>query len=220
MPTAAKYTVLIKATTGTFEVTALLGATPPQITDGTSIWNLIARPGKTALTQYMGKNPFEMSLPILFNGHHAKEEKNMESRIQQLIWMAGKDDTTGKPFTVMLYGALPFPHGGEWIITALSFGDNVIWNQQGDETPHRVRQDVTITLKQFIQPDKIELLVKNTGLAPKTPGRILVKKGVNLRNLATKYYGDYKLWYLIADANGLTDPKITKKRFIKIPPLN
>ncbi|MES1192674.1 MAG: LysM peptidoglycan-binding domain-containing protein [Steroidobacter sp.] len=52
-----------------------------------------------------------------------------------------------------------------------------------------------------------------------TPSMIIAEQGDTLRTIALRAYGDASLWYLIADANGLTDPDaaITAGTSIKIP---
>lgn len=213
-----QHEVLIKATTGGLAITALLGEGVSKITDGSATWQVIARPRKTGLTQYMGRNPFKMSLSLLFDGYLAGESQ--ETKIRQLTWLALPEDTGKEPRKVYLYGALPFPSGGEWVIDSVTWGDNVIWTRLSNGSDVRLRQNVDITLLQYVPADRIELLVKNTGIAPKTPGRVHVKKGDSLRKLATTYYADFKLWYLIADANHLRDPIIKKDGWITIPPLH
>ena len=48
----------------------------------------------------------------------------------------------------------------------------------------------------------------------------LTVTGGNLFALAAQQYGDFTGWWLIAQANGLTDPQITGRVVVTIPPWN
>jgi Uncharacterized protein containing LysM domain len=207
--------VLVKSTIGAFQVTALLGQTPAQITEGFGGWSVVDRPRRTGMTQWKGKTPFQMTLPLMLDGWI--DAISQESNIRQLIWMS-LPNKNGDPAPINVYGALPFPSGGKWVINALEWGDSVIWST--DAKPVRLRQDVTLTLIQFVAPDQVELLNSNTGLAPVFKGPYTVKAGDNLRSIAMHFYGDYNQWQKIADANGLRDSKIPKsKKTLIIPPI-
>src|SRR5215510_3674112 len=167
-----QYKILIKATSGNFEVTAILGTTPAQVTDGFGGWDTVDRPRRVGMTQWNGRKPFQISLPIIFDGWVADDGgyESQEKNIQQLIWMSlprpkksarGRTQTSfDDPPAVNIYGASPFAGitNNNWVISNLDFGDNVIWMQLsvGGESvqPVRVRQDVTVTLLQYVDPDR------------------------------------------------------------------
>lgn len=222
MPVSAEagikgYEVMIATVTGSLSVIGLLGETPARITDGVGGWEVVERPRRAALTHYKGRSPFQMQINLMFDGW--LNEESQELKLKKLTWM-GLPPKKGKdPDPVRLYGALPFPSGGDWIINDLDYGNNVIWAAvEQDKPPVRLRQDVTVTLLEHISADRVELLRSNIGLKPAHPAVYTVKKGDTLKSLAAKFYGDYKLWHKIAKANNIRDPsKVKVGQVLRIP---
>jgi LysM repeat protein len=229
----SQYEVLIKATSGNFQVTAILGQTPAQVTDGFGGWDVVDRPRRVSMTQWNGRKPFQITLPLIFDGwiNDAGGYESQESSIQQLIWMSlprQKKTTKGRtqtsyddPTTVNIYGAIPFSGitNNNWVISNLDFGDNAIWMMLATEgasvRPVRVRQDVTVTLLQYVDPDRVVVQGANQGLSPRPIGPYIVKSGDTLRKLAVLWYGDVEMAQTIADFNGLRDTKIKKGQTLK-----
>lgn len=68
---------------------------------------------------------------------------------------------------------------------------------------------------------QLQLIKKNILLINQSPNaQIITIGGGNLYELAEKYYGDARLWNLIADANNLTDPQISGITTLLIPQNN
>src|SRR5436190_7451711 len=180
--------VLVARSDGTVSIIALQGANPPKITDGFSGWEIIERPHRVGLTNYKGRNPFSMQINLMLDGY--VNRISQEHDLRKLTWMALPPQGERIPSPVIVMGSLPFPSGGLWVIQNIDYGDNVIWEEiQGVSS--RLRQDLTLTIMQYVRPDLADFTDPGEGLAPKTPTTHIVKKGDTLRRLASYYYGDY-----------------------------
>lgn len=206
-PTVKTGSVLIVTTDNRYQIVAMLGDDAARITDGIGGWVLVPRPRKTAFTQYTGKNPFAMSIPLMFDGY--SEDKSQEPQLRTLTWMALPPNDGGEPRKVRIYGsALPYPSVGEWVINGIEYGDHTIWNSKGTA---RLRQDVTVNLIKYVNPDSLKVLSTVPGLAPTNTGRYTVKKGDTIRSIAAYIYGDSSKGKYIIEANGMRDAsRITK----------
>ncbi|MBI4576610.1 MAG: LysM peptidoglycan-binding domain-containing protein [Planctomycetes bacterium] len=85
-----------------------------------------------------------------------------------------------------------------------------------DGTP--VRATLQVTFKEYTVP--FEELQKNPRHSPDHTKRRIVKEGDTLQWIASKEYGDPGEWRMIADANGIDDPrKLEPGTELLIPPL-
>lgn len=203
--------VLIRTTDSVLELLADMGADPPKIIGGFGGWNTVARRRRTALTQYEGRPPWGMTINLMFDGY--SNDVSQERKLRILTWMTLPPDGGVEPRPVLLYGALPFPSGGQWVINDLAYGDNVIWAED-TQNPHRLRQDVTLTLLQHVQDDRTQF-ASSSLIVPKN---YISKSGDTLKSIALRFYGDASRWREIADANGIRDPQsLLPNSHIRIP---
>lgn len=154
----------------------------------------------------------------MFDGF-AKDE-SQEDKLKILSWLALPATGMGsdEPRPVLLYGALPRPSSGEWVINGLTEGDAVIWNDAGTD---RLRQDVTLTMLKHVTADSLDLVQQQASLAPSTQMPYVIKKGDTFRSIAATYLGDPTKATALARANGINDPNtihkyIGKKIILKI----
>ena len=130
-------------------VTALAGEQAPTVTGGRGGWQIIARPRRTAITDWNGTEPYRMTVSLLFDGYG--DDRSVEADLKFLEEMAvDRRSRTGPP-KVKVTGAIPKP-GREWVIEDLADGSSVLWGENG-----RVRQDVTVTLLEYVASDLVAL---------------------------------------------------------------
>lgn len=207
MPTVKAGSVMLVTTDNRYQIIAMLGDGPVKQTDGIGGWTLVNRPRKTAFTQYVGKNPFAMSIPLMFDGY--AEGISQEASLRTLTWMALPPNDGGEPRKVRLYGsALPYPSVGEWVINGIEYGDKTIWNSAGTA---RLRQDVTVIVIKHVAPDSLRTLTAAPGLAPINRGTYTVKSGDTVRSVAAFIYGDSTKGKYIMEANGWRDAEAIKR---------
>lgn len=132
------------------------------ITGGYGGWELIDRPRRVAVTMWQGRQPYQMTAAIIFDGF--RENDDVEIAIANLERMAlpfGKE-----PPPVHVLGTA-VPHGGDqmkWIIQEIAWGDK-IRNSRG----RRLRQHAVVTLSGFVEVDRIQL--RSAKKARKKAGR-------------------------------------------------
>jgi hypothetical protein len=223
--------IMIASTDGIHQVTVLLDETPIKITEGFGGWEVVTRPRKKGLTEWKGRNPFGATIAILFDGWATGQNdspEDQEPKIRELVWMALPKDqikaVQEEPPVVKITGqALPYPMSTtEWIINNIEFGDKTIWMMLGAEkqegvTAARVRQDVVLTLIEYVNPDRAVVTGANKGLSPKPTAPYHVKKGDTLKKLAITWYGDANMAQTIADVNNIRDTKKLPKLIKHIP---
>jgi hypothetical protein len=213
MTLSQKYVVRFNADNG-LVVSVNRDINPPKMTGGFGGWEIVDRPRKTALTQWDGRDPFRMDIPILFDG--LTEERGQELSISILSRMAlPPDGSSGNPPLIRVTGAVPRTDV-TWVIEAIQWGDNVIWSHiRGSSV--RLRQDAVVKLLQYVKEDRI---VNRGGRSSQgnRPRTYAVHEGDTLRIISAKVYGDYTRWNNIAIANDITDPDtISPGQLLRIP---
>jgi nucleoid-associated protein YgaU len=176
-----------------------------KLTEGWAKYETIDRPKRTGATQFTGRDPYVMTVPVLFDG--LQDHNPQEDEIRRLIGMSvpPKDLTT--PPSVKVSGGTPGDNH-TWKIQGLAFGDNVIWGFVGGVAV-RFRQDCVITLLQWVPVDLVTV-GRGAGKSKKKVRTYVVKHGDSLGKIAAKECGDRNKWKKIASANGIRDPKAIK----------
>lgn len=207
--------VIFRSDSG-LSVRILLDANSAHMVGGYGGWEVVARPKRVGLTRFKGKDPFRMDVPILFDGW--REDASQEIDIATLSRMSEQPGPQQQPPTIRVEGAVP-REDLTWVIETIDWdASNVIWDvQQG--TPVRLRQAAVVHLLQFVD-DKLlvtppSLMINRPAIAAKT-----TTTGASLKKLSQDAYGTPDLWTIIADANGIRDPRapIPPGKTIKIPP--
>lgn len=201
MTVLPRHKLTIKSSDGQ-SVTMLMGEIAPRMTAGGGGWSVIARPRRVGLTQWQGRDPYQMEIPVLFDAWSVDGD-SVEEEIARLNQMQmGKDNDP--PPTIIISGAIPVKNI-RWVITTIDWGANVIWNVGQSGKPVRERQDAVIHVMQYVKEDRLVTLNKTP--APRTHR---YKKGETLRQIAQKWYKDANKWKKIAEANNIRDPSNIK----------
>jgi hypothetical protein len=125
------------------DITPWLGTDAPRLEAGFGGWTVTGRPREVGMTTWDGVEPFQLSLPIMFDGWVAG--LSQETDIANLIAVS-RGDRESPPGIVTVEG-LPLPVDS-WVIENLDFGDP-IYALDGN----RLRQPVTVTLREFVPPE-------------------------------------------------------------------
>lgn len=203
MPAIAdKYWYTFRASNGLL-VRCLRGDGAPKATDGVGGWTVVQRPRRTALTQWDGRNPYAMDVPIVFDGINAGV--SVEADIAKLFQMGVGSDFDPPP-QVTIDGGVPIK-GATWVINGIDWGDDVVWQQDGTSKPYRARQDATVHLLQYKPEARVKILTTKS-----LPNIYIVhSKGETMRSIAKTMYGDGGQWTKIKNANpSVRDPNHLK----------
>jgi len=193
------------------QVKMLRGDGAPKMTGGGGGWSTVARPRRTALTQWTGRDPYRMDVPILFDGWH--DRRSVEKDIARLNRMQMGHDYDPPP-TVHIEGAVPIK-GAKWVIESIDWGDDVIWSGGGAARRAatsgrywRLRQDAIVHLMQFQETTTIH--ITTVKFIPNYYE--VMKQGETLKSIAKAMYGNGNKWKDIQKAN----PKIRDPNKIKV----
>lgn len=158
-------------------------------------WQIVQRPLKPSLTNWTGRDPFGLSMPImLYNGGDSVEPERRA--LEQLA-------TGTPPEIVDLQGqALPVPAqaSGKWVINDLVWGEEVRRKSDFSLT----RKLVTVTLLEHIT----DTILRTSSASTRVNGHQVirhyrVKAGDTLQKIAGRELGDAKRWTDLATLNGL-----------------
>jgi hypothetical protein len=215
-----------------YQCTALLGDGAGTPTGGYGGWQLVTRDRAISLTEWQGKEPLQIDIPILFDGF--AEGISMDSTIKVLEKMAGMGIGGNEPpiMTFNSGGVIPWDyhnaHWIDWVISNIQWGD--VHRGPGGET---LRAVATVTVTQFIDDDILSKLSpaarrRNKGKNKTKAGTeragakhktyVVKKDHESLVTIAKKELGDGSRWHEIAKLNNIRDPKATKKgQVLRLP---
>lgn len=194
----------------------LLGSSAARMTDGYGGWEVVDRPKRTGLTNWKGRPPYKMEVPILFDGWQA--QVGQEIKISVLTRMALPPGApNAEPPTLRVSGAVP-RDDVTWVIEAIDFGDNVIYDMVGG-VHVRLRQDAVVRLIEYVKDERIGHRNSPATRASGNAGRsTTVKAGETLRQIASREYRDPNKWTAIAAANAIGDPRrIIAGQVLRLP---
>jgi len=205
-----KYLYTFRSSAGSV-VKVLRGDNAATIVGGEGGWTIVDRPRRTGLTQWTGRQPYQMDVPVLFDGWRASE--SVEQDIRRLQVMSVGSDFNPPP-TVKIDGALPIG-GATWVITSIDWGTEVFWSQTPRGQFFRLRQDAIVHLTEFVSEQRLKIVLTNS--LPNT--YVTQKKGETLQDIAKAMYGNGSRWKEIKAANPkIRDPNnIPAKTTIRIP---
>jgi hypothetical protein len=195
-------------------VTALRGDAGPVVAGGFGGWQTVPRPRRQALTVWQGRDPFSMTVPLLFDGFKAK--RFVDTDVSRLERMALPPVEGKEPPVVTI--ACAVPHADlPWVIAELELGDSV-WAAGG-----RLRQAVTVHLLRYMAPDRIRDGSAASRARENAGGGgsrkvAFVAQGDSLTSIAARDLGDYSRWPEIAALNGIRDPdRLTVGQTVRLP---
>ena len=216
MPLDARNYYLIRSTSGV-SVMVRRGTAPPQIVGGGARFNTIERPRRKSVVQWVGDDPYQMDLAVLFDGYgigrYGMDMKSVETDIARVNQMHNSQGDLVPPVQVFIDGAVPVK-GAKWVITGIDWGggDNVIWQADSSRSAgYRLRQDATLHLLQYVQETSLQL-----NKMPPMTTRYQVKANQSLDMIAAQNGISLQV---LKDANGIRDAKSVKTgQIIYIPP--
>jgi|SRR5215831_4975959 len=155
------------------------GEEPPKIIAGGARYNVIERPRRTSMVQWVGNDPYRMDVSIMIDGW--VDSRSVERDVAAINQMFHSPADLTPPRTVLIDGAVPVK-GARWVIESIDWGDRTIWVPDNRGNGHRLRQDATLHLLQLIPETVLKKLSPTTGLKIHT-----VKAGETGRSIAKKH---------------------------------
>jgi nucleoid-associated protein YgaU len=209
-PGPSQYIVIFRSSSGS-EVAAYRGDGSPKMTGGSGGWDVVARPRRIALTQWTGREPYRMDVPVLFDGY--RHSQSVEEDIARLNQMSMGADFKPPP-TVTIEGAVPIK-GATWVIESIDWGDEVYWQISDQGRYYRQRQDAVVHLLQYQAEKRLKITM------PKSlPNQFIVpRNGYTMKEVAKAMYGNANRWTDIKKANPkIRDPNNLKyKTVLRVP---
>jgi hypothetical protein len=158
---------------------ALLGPEGMRITEGYGEWEIESVPRNVGITEWKGRRNYKATLDLLYDGwvqhpirpslpasfvgipplpsagsiRYATTASWIEAPIQNLERLATLQRDMTTPPSVRIYGAVPHPEI-RWVIETLEWGDDI----RDVMTGRRLRQQVTVHLVEYNQPDALKKL--------------------------------------------------------------
>lgn len=133
------------------DLTVLLGEGSPRLSNGVGGWEVTARPRQVGMTTWAGVEPFQLELPLMFDGWRAGT--GQERRLRRLVRVARGDDES--PPGVISIDGLILP-ADEWIIENIDYDEAL----RSPDSMKRLRQPLTLTLREFVPPKYLQLRKK------------------------------------------------------------
>jgi hypothetical protein len=210
----ANDTIRIVSNVPSIIVEMLLDSDGARITGGYGGWDTIARPRRQALTDWIGRGPFTMTVSAILDGH--MDGTRVEGQCHSLERLAlPHPNPGGQPPVVRLAGAA-VPHNDlEYVIENIEWGDTM-----RDNSGNRTRQHVVVNFLRYVAVDKIQFTAaaKIRAKTPKVGKTITTKKGDTLAKIAARELGDSTRVNEIRQLNpGIRDPNKVPPT-VKIPP--
>lgn len=203
-------------------VTAFLGPEPPKMTGGYGGWEKTARPRRQALTHWVGREPLQQAINIVFDKF--RDTESVELDIQKLEQMALPWHRGDEPPVIRIHNDEGIDGAAlhtelPWVIDNIDWGDS-----NRTQKGFRSRQEAIVHLLRHVPDEYVKPATppkrnrrkksrKNRrSQSPlalpflSAPILYVVRDGDTLTSIAARELGDYRLWTELADANGLRDP--------------
>jgi hypothetical protein len=154
---------------------ALMGEGSPRYVGGFGGWDVTQRPRQVGMTTWAGSEPLSLELSLVFDG--LRGERSQEPVLRKLYAVARGDDDS-PPGILNVRGIALV--ADDWVIDTLDMGDAL----RRDYDHAIVRQQVTLTLREYVPPEYVQL--RRARLERKTK-TVTVKDGDTLASLARKH---------------------------------
>jgi LysM repeat protein len=199
------------------DLTVLMGDGPAELTGGDGGWQTEDRQGLTPVTWWQTPSPYQLSVPVLFDGN------SQEADINKLRSLARSPGNRVPPPVVYVAGQAIERADIPWVVQTIAPTSQVVRRASDG---NRVRAGFTVTLLQYVAA---EVLVEKSAAKraagkgkSKSGGRKTYKvaAGDTLPQIAARkdIYRDATRWKDIANANKIRDPRaLTVGRTLKIP---
>jgi hypothetical protein len=196
-----------------------LGRGAPMVSGGYGGWERIPRPREVSLTQWQGRDPLAIAIPVLMDGY--MDDDSVELRLSRLERLAlPHPNPGGEPPVIRIHG--PIPRDNLQCVI-----ENIEWvNAQRNDAGKIVRWEGVVRVVHYIAAvtvKQINAAAKNRGKKKKKPRRnqsvtsslvlahanqliYVAKEGDTLSSIAARELGDWRLWQELADTNQIRDP--------------
>lgn len=182
-----------------FEFDVPLGESPPVVSGGGAIWEEVARPERDALTDFVGNNLIQVTVPVLLDGwppgrQPNEQPNNIAPHVRRIISLCrGQQGQRPPHFTA----EGPFIYSGwEWVMQLPEMGPSVSW-----PNGMLVRQEMTLRLLEWNDPASIKFRKKDgkkkqgsgaaaIGPSHTAPGRVKLTRAENLLEVTARYLGE------------------------------
>jgi nucleoid-associated protein YgaU len=196
------------------------------VTEGYAGWRVIDRPRDVGLVEWSGRNPMAIEIPFILDywDEEVRDDpgERCEEQVTRLERLCGLGGHTQPPIC-KVDGRGMIPHDYtitpelNWVVEQVQWDRDMELRSTG--SGRRVRCGGSITIRQFLDPMPFLRRITSRSRAVK-PSKYTVKTNDTLSKIAAKesIYGDANKWKLIADANGIRDPRNLKAgKVLKIP---
>ena len=216
--------VQISASRPSVKVVCRLDAEPPKIVGGYGGWEMVDRPRRVAVTVWEGRQPRQMSLPIVLDEFKSRRSVVPLMRDLEKLALPFADP---EPPRVRIDGPGITHTDIVWLVNNIEWGESSFDEIDRDR---RTRQRAVLSLIAYSAPDRLatggaaaaaaRLAAQKT--ASKTAGYVYTVKQSDLRNglsgIAARELGNSTRWKEIATLNEIRDPKrIRTGQKIRIP---
>lgn len=124
------------------DLIVLLGPEAPRVTGGIGGWTVTARPQAVGMTLWEGVEPYQLSLSLMLDGWTTGQS---QERALRAVSRVARGDSESPPGVLVVEG-IPLP-ASRWVVEAIDYGDPIL-DVDGD----RLRQPITLTLRQYVPP--------------------------------------------------------------------
>jgi LysM repeat protein len=208
--------VVIRSSALDIQITATMGPTNPVVAGGYGNWEIITRPHRQSLTNYIGHSPFTMSLDLMLF-EDLQNETSIEKKFKDLERMSrpSTDLNPVRPPIIRLTGHM-IPHTDiPWVIQDMQWG---LTRRRLGSPFHRYLQQVTLSLLEHVAGADVEQNKVQPGHGAPKYRMYIVKHGDTLQSIAKKLLGTTKRWKEIARLNRIHDPRhLTVGSKIRVP---
>jgi hypothetical protein len=151
------------------DLVCLLGPDPPTYSGAAGGWETVGRPRQDGMTIWQGNEPLGLSLSVMLDSLAAGATQ--EFALAALVTAARGDDES--PPGVLTVLGLPYLLADRWVVDGLEFGDSLRRNYD----LHRVRQQVTLSLRAYTPPSYLRLRKGALAGSKAKTGVYVVKRG-------------------------------------------
>lgn len=193
----------------------------PDLPSGLGGWEEIERQDDVSVTDWVGQEALRQDISILLDGY--SENRSIERELNTILKLGRDPNGERVPPVFKVWGPGVFLPGKSWVLPSggidLTGGDIETIIIEGD----RQRQEVILHLLEYNAPDEVKVRGKEKPRA-RVSGNVAVggtyttKAGDTLHSIAAHLFGDTKLWKVLSEKNGISDPnrKLPAGKVLKV----
>lgn len=207
------------------KLTAELGNGVPVLT-ANSGWNSIQRQRQVSVTEWAGRDPITLDIPIMFDG--LRHNSSVERSVNSLYWlMLHQQGPRREPAVVMVKGPVPYSTY-RWVISGIQPGQDADSVVRRESDGRIIRWVGTVTLTQHVPGDVMVIHKKSPAKTHRASTQkhggttrvryYTVRQGDSLGSIAARLLHSSSKWHEIAKLNNIRDPNSIKVgQRLKIP---